>query len=214
MPLRSNIQGLKVIDTLLREFPTLFHEVVPDSADLRGGEGLDPIDAAFAEGNLRVAPARGRSRGLHVHVLQMHGVETARVLQEVFGGDEAGRDGGHLELEFDQFRIEQIEQPIVGALALHRRKLEAFVVQPLLQAGLGRHPGNSVIFVGRLFHLVEGGAALEDVGTGLGLWVTNNLVRKNKGIIQVRSSTKRGESGTIFTFSIPAAAVRPQVAQA
>jgi len=53
-----------------------------------------------------------------------------------------------------------------------------------------------------------------DVGTGLGLWVTNNLVRKNKGIIQVRSSTKRGESGTIFTFSIPAAAVRPQVAQA
>jgi signal transduction histidine kinase len=53
-----------------------------------------------------------------------------------------------------------------------------------------------------------------DVGTGLGLWVTNNLVRKNKGTIQVRSSTKRGESGTIFTFSIPAAVVRPQVAQA
>jgi len=53
-----------------------------------------------------------------------------------------------------------------------------------------------------------------DVGTGLGLWVTNNLVRKNKGTIQVRSSTKRGESGTVFTFSIPAAAVRPQVAQA
>jgi signal transduction histidine kinase len=53
-----------------------------------------------------------------------------------------------------------------------------------------------------------------DVGTGLGLWVTNNLVRKNKGTIQVRSSTKRGENGTIFTFSIPAAVVRPQVARA
>jgi len=53
-----------------------------------------------------------------------------------------------------------------------------------------------------------------DVGTGLGLWVTNNLVRKNHGTIQVRSSTKRGESGTIFTFSIPAAVARPQVAQA
>jgi signal transduction histidine kinase len=53
-----------------------------------------------------------------------------------------------------------------------------------------------------------------DVGTGLGLWVTNNLVRKNKGTIQVRSSTKRGENGTVFTFSIPAAVVRPQVAQA
>ena len=40
----------------------------------------------------------------------------------------------------------------------------------------------------------------KDVGTGLGLWVTRELVRKNGGTIQVRS---REGVGTIFRVTLP-----------
>ena len=76
--LRSNLEGLEIRDTLLREFPALLDEVVPDPANFRRGKGLHPIDTATAERNLRVSPlaftlSRPRwSRGLQVHVLQMH----------------------------------------------------------------------------------------------------------------------------------------------
>ena len=41
-------------------------------------------------------------------------------------------------------------------------------------------------------------------GTGLGLWVTNGIVRKHGGSIRVRSSVKPGRSGTCFAIFLPA----------
>jgi PAS domain S-box-containing protein len=43
----------------------------------------------------------------------------------------------------------------------------------------------------------------KDVGTGLGLWLTQNLVRKHAGSIQVRSATLPTRSGTAFTIFFP-----------
>jgi PAS domain S-box-containing protein len=40
-------------------------------------------------------------------------------------------------------------------------------------------------------------------GTGLGLWITSELVRKNFGTIRVRTRTARGASGTIFSLWFP-----------
>jgi PAS domain S-box-containing protein len=40
-------------------------------------------------------------------------------------------------------------------------------------------------------------------GTGLGLWITLELVKKNQGKIKVRSSMKPGRSGTVFTMVFP-----------
>jgi signal transduction histidine kinase len=40
----------------------------------------------------------------------------------------------------------------------------------------------------------------KDVGTGLGLWVTRELVEKNAGSIRVRS--REGE-GTVFRVTLP-----------
>lgn len=40
-------------------------------------------------------------------------------------------------------------------------------------------------------------------GTGLGLWITQELVKKNQGRIRVRSSNKRGRCGTVFTLTFP-----------
>lgn len=40
-------------------------------------------------------------------------------------------------------------------------------------------------------------------GTGLGLWVSKEIVDRHKGSIRVRSSRKSGSSGTVFTIFLP-----------
>jgi PAS domain S-box-containing protein len=42
-----------------------------------------------------------------------------------------------------------------------------------------------------------------EVGTGLGLWVSNTLVEKHQGRLSVRSSTRADRHGTIFTMELP-----------
>ena len=47
-----------------------------------------------------------------------------------------------------------------------------------------------------------------ETGTGLGLWVTEEIVRRNGWTIKVRSSQRPGKSGTIFVLCMPAARSR------
>ncbi len=42
-----------------------------------------------------------------------------------------------------------------------------------------------------------------ETGTGLGLWVTSEIIRKNGWTIRVRSSRKPGRTGTMFSIVIP-----------
>jgi PAS domain S-box-containing protein len=42
-----------------------------------------------------------------------------------------------------------------------------------------------------------------DVGTGLGLWVSRQIIEKHGGSIRFRSSTRNGSAGTTFSFTIP-----------
>ncbi len=51
----------------------------------------------------------------------------------------------------------------------------------------------------RPFYTTKGGS-----GTGLGLWVSDGIIRKHGGKIRVRSSTTPGHRGTIFTVLLPA----------
>jgi signal transduction histidine kinase len=55
----------------------------------------------------------------------------------------------------------------------------------------------------------------KDVGTGLGLWVAQEIVRKYEGEIRMRSSVRPGASGTVFSVFLPAipAAVDETTAQ-
>jgi signal transduction histidine kinase len=43
-----------------------------------------------------------------------------------------------------------------------------------------------------------------DTGTGLGLWVSDGIVRKHGGKIAVRSCTSEGRHGTVFAVFLPA----------
>jgi PAS domain S-box-containing protein len=40
-------------------------------------------------------------------------------------------------------------------------------------------------------------------GTGLGLWITQNLVERNEGKLHVRSRSSEGKSGTVFALLFP-----------
>jgi len=42
-----------------------------------------------------------------------------------------------------------------------------------------------------------------DQGTGIGLWVSRNLVRKHNGSMRVRSSVRPGHSGACFSVFLP-----------
>ena len=46
-------------------------------------------------------------------------------------------------------------------------------------------------------------------GSGLGLWVSKNLVLKHQGTIRFRSSTRSGACGTIFEIFLPASGLHP-----
>lgn len=48
----------------------------------------------------------------------------------------------------------------------------------------------------------------KDIGTGLGLWLTQNLVRKHDGTIHVRSTSDGKRSGTAFSVFLPLQADR------
>jgi PAS domain S-box-containing protein len=50
----------------------------------------------------------------------------------------------------------------------------------------------------------------QDFGTGLGLWVTRQLVEKNLGTIDFRSSCQHGQGGTCFRVIFPASGTTAQ----
>ena len=50
----------------------------------------------------------------------------------------------------------------------------------------------------------------QDTGTGLGLWVSDGIIRKHQGRIALRSRTAE-PSGTVFSILLPAS--RPNAAQ-
>ena len=43
----------------------------------------------------------------------------------------------------------------------------------------------------------------EDIGTGLGLWLTQTIVHKHGGRIRLRSTVRPGRSGTVFSIFWP-----------
>ena len=44
-------------------------------------------------------------------------------------------------------------------------------------------------------------------GTGLGLWISTEIVHRHQGELRVRSSQQPGRSGTVFTMFLPFDAV-------
>ena len=45
-------------------------------------------------------------------------------------------------------------------------------------------------------------------GTGLGLWVSKEIIDRHHGVLRARSSQKEGRSGTVFTMFLPLEAAK------
>lgn len=52
----------------------------------------------------------------------------------------------------------------------------------------------------------------KDVGTGLGLWITRQIISSHGGTIRFRSSVRPGKSGTVFVVCLPANGAARQTA--
>jgi PAS domain S-box-containing protein len=52
----------------------------------------------------------------------------------------------------------------------------------------------------------------ENIGTGLGLWISYGIVQKHGGRIRVRSNTTPGHSGTVFSVFLPDFIEKPKAA--
>lgn len=70
----------------------------------------------------------------------------------------------------------------------------------LSDSGTGIHPQDQP----RLFEPFY--TTKKDSGTGLGLWLSESIVRKHQGRIRVRSSARPGRSGTTFSLFLPKSA--------
>jgi PAS domain S-box-containing protein len=64
-------------------------------------------------------------------------------------------------------------------------------------------PGISAEIRSRLFEPFF--TTKKDMGTGLGLWISKNIIENHAGSIQVHSSTTPGKSGTTFSVFLPTA---------
>src|SRR5213080_2366853 len=144
---KSDLEGAKIGDAGFHQVQVHFDEVILYAGGFRGGEDFLPIESVLPHGHDFL--------GLRRPALNVHGKEAAGIFREIFGGVIALADGGDLELELDELGIEKFEQHVVGALAVHGRKLEVFVVKALLEAGLGGKFAHFVVFVGGALDVVQ-----------------------------------------------------------
>lgn len=119
-------------------------------------------------------------------VIKANPGELRQVIANIIGNAlDAMRGGGHLRL-----RISKKVQTANSEIAEIRLSIA--------DTGSGI-PKNLVPNIFEPFITTKG-----ETGTGLGLWVTGEIVKKNGWSIRVRSRTKANASGTVFSIAFPA----------
>src|SRR6185437_3788679 len=103
----SNLKRLQIRNTRLHKIERHLDEVILDSARLRRGENLLPVERILRRSDshllLRVV----------VPALAMHRDKAPRILVEIFRGIDSLRNRRNLKLKFHQLRIEQLEQHVI-----------------------------------------------------------------------------------------------------
>jgi hypothetical protein len=145
----SHLQMVKVGNAGLHQRPVHLDEIVLNAACLCRGKYSAPIQSALAYRHYLASLCRP--------TLNMHGNEAARVFGEVPGGIIAVADGGNLELELDELRIEKLKEQVIRPLAVDLCKLKVLVVEALHYPGGCCSLAHSVVFVGRPLQVIQSG---------------------------------------------------------
>ncbi len=93
--------------------------------------------------------------------------------------------------------------PEGGRLVLRVSATPTIVRVTVADSGVGIEP-SATKRIFEPFHTTK-----TDVGTGLGLWVSRQLIEKHGGSIRFRSSTVPGRTGTTFSCTLPRTVVDP-----
>jgi PAS domain S-box-containing protein len=127
-----------------------------------------------------------------------------KVRSDYAAGAEVEGYGGEIRQIFANLVANAIEaMPVEGTLRIRVGKVGAAsdgrsgVRITLLDNGVGI-PAQSRKKIFEPFYTTK-----KDVGTGLGLWLTQNLVEKHKGSVQFRSCAEAGRSWTAFSVFLP-----------
>jgi len=111
--------------------------------------------------------------------------ELRQVIANLLGNAiDAMRTGGHLRIRISQFR--------------DQRQNTNRVRLTIADTGMGI-PSDVLPTIFEPFVTTKG-----ETGTGLGLWVTTEILKRNGWKIRVRSCSNPGRSGTTFSIEIPA----------
>ena len=91
-----------------------------------------------------------------------------------------------------------------GRLIVRLRSRRRFARQERLGVRLTIADTGRGIETNHISHIFEPFFTTKGItGTGLGLWVTKDLVAKHDGVISIRSSTRSGRSGTVVSVFLP-----------
>ena len=87
--------------------------------------------------------------------------------------------------------------PTGGRLLLRSRDIAPGIVLTVADTGGGIAPEN-LRRIFEPFYTTKGIG-----GTGLGLWLSHDIIMRHRGVLRVRSSKASGHSGTVFTLYLP-----------
>jgi PAS domain S-box-containing protein len=71
------------------------------------------------------------------------------------------------------------------------------IILTIADTGPGIAPG-TLARIFEAFYTTKG-----DAGTGLGLWISKEILERHRGYLHVRSSQRAGQTGTVFTIFLP-----------
>jgi PAS domain S-box-containing protein len=150
---------------------------------VRVGPMLDPLISVFG--------TRARNRGIEIR-------------QEIRQDPEIYAVAGEIRQLIANLLSNSIDA--VGSGGLIRIRLDATRLTGLCSPGIlitvaDSGPGIPPSVRPKLFEPFF--TTKKDVGTGLGLWVCTNIVKRHHGTIRVKSSTAPGRSWTVFSVFLP-----------
>ncbi len=165
-----------------------FHKQATNPTEIPPAALLESVLTIY-QGRLAAAGITVESRTRASHPLRCFEGEIRQVLSNLIGNAIDAMSSKERRL---QLRIREAHEPKSGRPG---------IIFTVADSGAGISPG-SLARIFEAFYTTKG-----FTGTGLGLWVSKEIVDRHSGSFRVRSSQRANRAGTVFTLFLPFLAV-------